>query len=434
MVEIPQTHRAVRWYPPSYKIRVEDVPVPTIENPDDAIVKVTLGGLCGSDLHVYRGTGGIHDPIVCGHEFVGEVVALGDNFGPNAAGRPTLYSTLNIGDKVVAPFTVSCGECHFCRIGFSSRCAHSQLFGIPSLSGGQAQYVRVPKAGGTLFKVDSILALLPPDKERKLSDSSLLLLADILPTGVFAAVQALQHPKVAPFLTGRPFPFNATFVPEIHESTKPGNLHSSDRKLSIAIVGLGPVGLCATVALLDMLSDLNVSTGLKAQVLAIDPFESRQAKLKTVFETVSRGGSAQGVEFVSAGIEDGKEIMKKWTDDVGADVVLEVVGNNSALKLSYDLIRPFGVITSVGVHPDETVPFTGTELYDKNVSFDFGRCPVRSVLPFASKLLLKRQDVFGGVGTPESLIDRIVSIEEAEKSYELFDKGKVGKVLFNPWI
>ena len=73
-------------------------------------------------------------------------------------------------------------------------------------------------------------------------------------------------------------------------------------------------------------------------------------------------------------------------------------------------------------------------MFDKNVSFDFGRCPVRSMLPIAAKILLKRQNVFGDVGGECSLIDRVVSLDEAVECYELFDKGKCGKVLFDPWI
>lgn len=73
-------------------------------------------------------------------------------------------------------------------------------------------------------------------------------------------------------------------------------------------------------------------------------------------------------------------------------------------------------------------------MYNKNISFDFGRCPVRAMLPIASKILLKRQDVFGSIGEECSLIEKVVSLDDAAESYELFDKGKCGKVLFDPWI
>ena len=76
----------------------------------------------------------------------------------------------------------------------------------------------------------------------------------------------------------------------------------------------------------------------------------------------------------------------------------------------------------------------GRNLYDKNVSFDFGRCPVRAMLPIAAKILLKRQDVFGGIGERASLIEKIVNFDNAAEIYESFDKGKTGKVLFDPWL
>lgn len=128
----------------------------------------------------------------------------------------------------------------FCRIGFTCRCIHSCLFGIPTLPGGQAEYIRIPKAGGTLFN----LGALQSSSTTQLADSSLILLADILPTGVFAAMQALQHPKIAPMLTGAPYPFGG-FVPG--GSTAHGQaanaLQKDDRILTIGIVGLGPVGV-----------------------------------------------------------------------------------------------------------------------------------------------------------------------------------------------
>ena len=111
----------------------------------------------------------------------------------------------------------------------------------------------------------------------------------------------------------------------------------------------------------------------------------------------------------------------------------QLVGNTSALKLSYDLIRPFGVITSVGVHQSPLLPFTGREMYDKNVSLTFGRCPVRTIFPFALDLLRRRQDVFGTVGDEASLVEKVVSLSEAPEMYELFDKGSIGKIVFDPW-
>lgn len=145
----------------------------------------------------------------------------------------------------------------FCRIGFTSRCESSLLFGSQLLSGGQAQFVRVPKAGGTLFKIPPDQATSKEDMDRwnSLSDGSLLLLADILPTGVFAVTQALQHPNILPVINSQPFPV-ASFVGAT-ESEK-SSMHlltdglppltEKDKQLTIAVIGLGPVGLVRHLA------------------------------------------------------------------------------------------------------------------------------------------------------------------------------------------
>ena len=112
---------------------------------------------------------------------------------------------------------------------------------------------------------------------------------------------------------------------------------------------------------------------------------------------------------------------------------MQVVGNASALSLSCELVRPFGCINSVGVHAEYSVPYTCRELYNKNLSLDFGRCPVREMFPIALDLLLRRQDIFGEVGGEISLVEKIVVFDVAAKAYDDFDKGRCGKVLFDPW-
>ncbi|KAI6114289.1 chaperonin 10-like protein [Pisolithus sp. B1] len=385
---------AILWYPPAYDIRVEKVPVPRIEHPDDAIVKVKLAGLCGSDLHLYRGTEGMTEPCICGHEFVGEIVDLGSSFHPSEArDRPSLYSTLKVGHKVISPFTVSCGEC---------QCAESRLCGTPNTPGGQAQYIRVPKAGGTLYRLDEALATYTAQELEaqhgipRLADSSLLLLCDILPTGVFAAFQALNHPKTLPMMTSQPYPHSSALVT------------LKDTVLLVAVVGLGPVGVCACIAMLDILR----AKGLDFKLVSIDPIEARRNKIASIYSKMSREQERGYLEVAS--IEDARCIISEWSNGVGCNVVLEVVGNNSALSLAYELVRPFGCITS-------------------NVSLDFGRCPVRAMFPIALDLLVRRQDIFGDVGGEVSLVDKVVGFSEAATMYQEFDKGKCGKVLFDPW-
>lgn len=227
----------------------------------------------------------------------------------------------------------------FCRIGFTCRCIHSCLFGIPTLPGGQAEYIRIPKAGGTLF---SLGALQSPNSDlSQIADSSLILLADILPTGVFAAMQALQHPKIAPMLTGAPYPFGG-FVPggSIAHGQAANALQKDDRILTIGVVGLGPVGVvslpsleacnvyspaheCATVSLLDILAGLEKSQGLVYQVIAIDPLEPRRSKMQAVYDAIAPSGKGSG-RFAIASVEDGKKLALDWTSGAGCNAVLEV--------------------------------------------------------------------------------------------------------------
>ncbi|EIN04314.1 hypothetical protein PUNSTDRAFT_116533 [Punctularia strigosozonata HHB-11173 SS5] len=431
MAALPEIQKAIRWHPPSYDIRVEDIPIPSLEQPDDAIIKIKLAGLCGSDLHIYRGHEDVHEELVCGHEFIGTVVALGSNFSPShAKGRPQLYSTLKIGDEVISPFTVSCGECHFCRVGFTCRCIHSKLFGIHDLPGGQAQYVRVPKAGGTLFRI--------PGGRTGVHDASYLLLGDILPTGLFAVMQLLQNQKIAPMLQGKSWPLNAwPFHPSNTKEAYGAELLSSlpllekDRSLTIAVVGLGPVGICAFVSLLDAISE--TSRPCPVRLVAVDPLHSRREKVQKIHDAMDVKYRLGQNDLVIASIEDAPGVVEKWTDGVGCNGILEVVGNNSALSLAYDLVRPFGIISSVGVHQGPPLPFTGRQVYDKNVSFDFGRCPVRALFPLASEVLSRHLGIFGSVGQGQSLVERIVGFDEAARWYEEFDKGRCGKVVFDPW-
>jgi hypothetical protein len=138
-----------------------------------------------------------------------------------------------------------------CRVGFTCRCPRGNLFGTPALAGGQAQYVRVPYAGGTLFSLSDATSwgstsFSAQSCLQKIQDSSLLLLADILPTGVFAALQALGHPKVLPMVTGTPYPY--CLIPGggvgVGSNTK---VQADDKMLTFAIIGLGPVGVVSAV-------------------------------------------------------------------------------------------------------------------------------------------------------------------------------------------
>ncbi|CUS12570.1 unnamed protein product [Tuber aestivum] len=352
-----QKMRAVVFKGP-HKISLEDRPIPKIIDETDALVKVSYTALCGSELHVFRGHQPSDTGFIMGHEFTGTIVQVGKGV--------TRFQT---GDKVISPFTTSCLECFYCKNGYTSRCAQSMLYGSVKLDGGQAEYVRVPLADGTLFKA-------PPEIPEE----------TVFPTGYFAASNGLS--QLTP--TQRD---NATVV----------------------LIGCGPVGLCALIA---------ATSFNPARIFAIDSVPSRLELAKSL--------GAEPLNFM----EDKNAVKKRITeatDGRGADVVLEVVGNSPALRMGFDVVRPWGVIISVGVHNAE-IPFTGNEAYNKNVRIQFGRCPVHAVFPEALELLKKKSHLLGS-RTQRSQIqsfmsDKIMPMSQAEEGYELFDKMKVQKVIF----
>jgi len=158
---------------------------PVLLDPSDAIVKISLAGICGSDLHVYHGREtGIDDSTVMGHEFAGEIVEIG-----------SAVKNFFKGSKVLSPFTTSCGECYYCMIGLTCRCEKGNLFGWvekgKGLNGAQAQYIRVPMADNTLLPLSN-----------DLSNEKGLLLGDIFSTGYFCAENAGVNSKGAYVVIG----------------------------------------------------------------------------------------------------------------------------------------------------------------------------------------------------------------------------------------
>lgn len=191
--------RAVAFHAP-FELRCESVPEPRIEAASDVILRVELGAICGSDLHVFRGVeAGLDAGTVMGHEFLGTVVEHGSE-----------VRRWRNGARVVSPFSTSCGQCFACRRGLTSRCERSQLFGWVQaghgLHGGQAEYVRVPLADATLVE-------LPTDVPAEQA----LLAGDVLATGFHCAEN--------------------------------GGVQRGD---TVVVLGCGPVGLCAVLGALDL--------------------------------------------------------------------------------------------------------------------------------------------------------------------------------------
>ncbi|KAI9809506.1 MAG: hypothetical protein M1827_006812 [Pycnora praestabilis] len=340
------TMRAVIFKGP-HKVALEDRPVPKIKDPQDIIVKVIYSALCGSELHVFRG----HQPsptgFIMGHEFTGIVEEVGDS-----------VKSVKKGDQIVSPFTISCLDCFYCKNGYSSRCVKGALLGTAGLDGAQAEFVRVPLADGTVMKAPE-----------GIEDKALVLMADIFPTGYFAAQNAFK------------------------ELTK-----EQIADCTVVVIGCGPVGLCALIA---------AETYKPKHLFAVDSVDSRLKLAKSL------GAEPLNFETDREGMD---KRIKEVTDGRGADVVIEVVGLSPALKTGFEILRPWGIISSI--------PWTGNQAYGKNLRIQMGRCPVRSIFPQALDLLKKKQHLLG------FMADKIVPLTQAEEGYELFDSMKAQKVIF----
>lgn len=325
-------------------IKYESVPDPQIEHPKDVIVKVLLSAICGSDLHVYheRETG-LDYGTVMGHEFVGEIVEIGNE-----------VNSFHPGDVVACPFTTNCGECFYCRIGLTARCTKGQLFGWVEaglgLHGGQAEYVLVPLADSTLLRLPKNVSL-----------EEGLLLGDIFSTGYFCADMAEINP-------------NGIY----------------------AIVGCGPVGLLAIFGARELGAE---------KIYAIDSIAER-------LELAEKFGAIP----INYQKENSVELILEATEGRGVGAALEVVGSQSAGRLAFELVRPGGIISTVGVHTEKYVAFSPVEAYNKNITYKIGRCPARY---YMEKLLPIVQSNKYDLA---AIISHRMPLAQGVRGYAIFDK------------
>jgi threonine dehydrogenase-like Zn-dependent dehydrogenase len=317
---------------------------PELLHPSDVIVKITMAGICGSDLHVYHGREtGLDYGTVMGHEFTGIVEETGRD-----------VKKFKKRARVLSPFTTSCGECFYCLIGLTCRCEKGNLFGWVhhghGLHGAQAFYIRVPMADSTLLSLSN-----------DLNEKKGLLLGDVLSTGYFCADNA---------------------------GIKPSCVY--------AMIGCGPVGLMTILA----------AKHLGAETLfAIDIIPERLAMAEKF-----------GAIPLNSSLTDVKEEIFNSTHGRGADAVMEAVGSDKSLKLAIDLLRPGGIISSVGVHTAKHFSFSPTEAYDKNLIYKSGRCPARF---YSEKLLTEEVPQRYAI---EDIITHEFSLKEGATAYEVFDK------------
>ncbi len=330
---------------------------PSIISPTDAIVRVQLCAVCGSDLHVYhQSETGLDNGTVMGHEFAGDIVAIGSN-----------VRLLKIGDQVVSPFTTNCGTCYYCKIGLTCRCTQGQLYGWvekgKGLHGAQAQYVRVPLADTTLVKYDPSIPI-----------EIALLTGDIRATGYHCATQANIQP-------------NGVYV----------------------VVGCGPVGLMCIIAAFELGAE---------QVYAIDTLTERLNLAKHY-----------GAMPINATQTDAVAILKDATNGHGADGVLEAVGSPQAMQLAYNLLRPGGTLSSVGVHTTKQFSFSPIDAYDKNITLRMGRAPARHYMQ--QLLNNSTQTLFD----PSLIITHRFALAQGAAAYQLFDTKQQGciKAVLSPF-
>jgi len=389
--------RALTWHG-KHDVRVDTVPDPKIVNPRDAIIKITSTAICGSDLHLYDHTiPTMKAGDVLGHEFMGEVVEVGPG-----------NTRLKVGQRVVVPFVIACGQCYFCQQQQFAACDNSNpaetadmsefLYGYPmtgafgyshltgGYAGGQAEYVRVPYSDvGPIVIPDGI------------EDDKVLFLSDILPTGWMAA----DNCEIKPTDT-------------------------------VAVWGCGPVGLFAVQSAFALGAH---------RVIAIDHYPHRLDLAKSL-----------GAEVINFEEVDVREALVEMTGGIGPDACIDAVGMEShgvtvdsvmdkvkaAVKLVTDqthglrqviiACRKGGKISIPGVYGGVTDKFPIGALMEKGLSVKSGQTHVQKYMPQLLNMILE-----GKLDTT-FLISHRMSLEEAPTGYKMFKErqNEVTKVVLKP--
>ncbi len=392
--------KAVVWHGVG-DIRLDDVREPKIEEPTDAIVRITASAICGTDLHFVRGTfSGMEKGTILGHEAVGVVEEVGKN-----------VRNLSVGDRVVVPSTIGCGYCAYCRAGYYAQCdnanpngptAGTAFFGGPKpsgpLQGLQAEYARVPFAHVNLVKLP-----------RSVTDDQAILLSDIFPTGYFGADLAeIEHGDI------------------------------------VVVFGCGPVGQFA------IKSAQLFGAG---RVLAVDANPSRLAMAR-----------AQGAEVINFDEEDPLEAIKELTGGAGPDRAIDAVGVDAVhphhgpaakqaasqekefqreveqvapdakpktgyapgdapsqvLRWAVESLAKAGTLSIIGVYPEQHEFFPIGQAMNKNLTLQMGNCNHRKYLPHLVEL------VESGVVDPRQILTQVEPMTDVLSAYQAFNDRRPG--------
>jgi 2-desacetyl-2-hydroxyethyl bacteriochlorophyllide A dehydrogenase len=343
--------RAVTFQAPGV-VSVEERPEPELLDPEDAVVRVEATGVCGSDLHIFHGRVQIEPGFTIGHEYVGTVVAAGD-----------AVTRVAVGDRVLGCFQTACGSCWFCRRGLYQRCVQSRTFGhgatLGSLQGTQAEMALVPHANLVLRRVPE-----------GMSSDVALFAGDVMGTG-FHAVHA--------------------------SGMQPGD--------TVAVLGLGPVGLCAVQA---------ARACGAAHVLAIDTVPER-LKMAESF----------GAELVHLGEQDARAIVRAATDGRGVDVSIDAVGDPKVLESAIRLTRACGSIQCIGVYAERAEVHMGL-LWLKALTLRGGHA---NVLGHVDRVLAMMD---AGVLDPTTLVTHHMKLDQAPEAYAVYDRREALKIVLTP--
>ncbi|MEN0036710.1 MAG: zinc-dependent alcohol dehydrogenase [Cellvibrio sp.] len=383
-------------------IRLENVAEPRIEESTDAIVRITASAICGTDLHFVRGTvGGMKKGTILGHEAVGIVEALGAD-----------VRNLQVGDRVVVPSTIACGNCSYCRAGYYSQCdnanphgksAGTAFFGGPENTGPfhglQAEKARIPFANIGLIKLPS-----------EISDDQAILLSDIFPTGYFGA-------ELAEIKTGD----------------------------TVAVFGCGPVGQFAIASAKIMGA---------ARVFAIDKHPDR---LKMA--------QAQGAEIINFEQEDPVSTLQRLTRGIGVDRAIDAVGvdaehshqhggdqqtpetlerfekevkeiapisapdgNNwhpgdgpsQVLYWAVNALAKAGTLAIIGVYSEKSTSFPIGIAVEKGLTINMGNCHHRKYIPTLIDLTVS------GRIDPSKILTNVESLSDVIEAFKAFDRRDNG--------
>ncbi|WP_274364861.1 zinc-dependent alcohol dehydrogenase [Paenibacillus thermotolerans] len=365
---------------------VKEVPDPKIEKPDDMIIKVTSTAICGSDLHLIHGLiPNLQEDYVIGHEPMGIVEEVG-----------TGVTNLKKGDRVIIPFNIACGECFYCKNHLESQCDNANengdmggFFGYSGTTGGyaggQAEYLRVPFANFTHFKI-------PESCEEP--DEKLCLIADVMPTAFWSVDNA---------------------------GVKDGD--------TVVVLGCGPIGL--------MVQKFCWIKGAK-RVIAVDYVDYRlqHAKRTNRVEIVNFEKEADIGNHL-------KEITKG-----GADVVIDAVGMDgkmsnleflatgmrlqggtiNAFVIASQAVRKGGIIQVTGIYGGRYSGFPFGDVFERNVNIRTGQAPVIHYMPHMYELIVNKKI------DPFDIVTHVIPLSEAKQGYEKFDTKTDGciKVVLKP--